>query len=326
MLAALGDGRAGMRSLVRYLKEFARAHLTAVRYPPGRMRFRDPMVHSDPRGILRLADRLGPVFKQWPGRHTTYVLGNRPARRFLAENEDKISGVSVNLTSIVPGGWIRQMRGETHQKYRRILLDGLDATPLLEHQDALRETIAAALDAIAAHDGSAESLAALTRQRLRDAARTIMIRLFLGVAENRPPFAELSRLYDRFGPDAPVPRIRRSHAEAYRAIRVLILEEAAKLRAESTAPFSSVLRRVVEQDALDETSLGQIIYMVEPSYFDTSSLWRWMLKILADNEATVEEMAPAFATGGETARRMARCDLLGMPAPGTGGSAVQACP
>ena len=124
MLAGSEVKRGAMRSLVLYLKEFARAHLTPVRYPPGLLHPRAPPVQSDQRALIKLAARLGPVFKQWaPGCHTTYIVGHRRARRFLAEHEDKISSISSDLAPIMPGGWIRQMRGETHRHYRRILLE-----------------------------------------------------------------------------------------------------------------------------------------------------------------------------------------------------------
>lgn len=292
-----------MRSLVRYLKEFARAHLTPVRYPPGLLRPRAPPVQSDQRALIKLAARLGPVFKQWAGRHTTYIVGHKRARRFLAEHEDKISSISVDLAPIVPGGWIRQMRGETHRHYRRILLEALQATLLAEHEAAIRAAIAGALGAVAAHPGPPEALAAFIRQQLRAAARSVMIRLFLGVPADDPLFPELSRLYDRFGPEAPVARVESGNAEAYRTIRTLMLQRVAAMR-ERPPAMMSALRAMVERDAVDDTSLGHVIFMVEPGYFDVCSLWRWVMKILADNPATVAEIAPVIAGGGEAAQRM----------------------
>ena len=119
----------------------------------------------------------------------------------------------------MPGGWIRQMRGETHRHYRRILLEALQATSLAEHEAAIRAAIAGALGAVAAHPGPPEALAAFIRQHLRAAARSVMVRLFLGVPADDPLFPELSRLYDRFGPEAPVARVESGNAEAYRTIR-----------------------------------------------------------------------------------------------------------
>ena len=88
-----------------------------------------------------------------------------------------------------------------------------------------------------------------------------MVRLFLGVPADDPLFPELSRLYDRFGPEAPVAWVESGNAEAYRTIRTLMLQRVAAMR-ERPPAMMSALRAMVERDAVDDTSLGHVIFMV----------------------------------------------------------------
>jgi cytochrome P450 len=53
------------------------------------------------------------------------------------------------------------------------------------------------------------------------------------------------------------------------------------------------LKLMVERNELDETALGNLIYMFESSHFDLYSLWRWIVKHLASNPEFITKVHDA---------------------------------
>ena len=47
---------------------------------------------------------------------------------------------------------------------------------------------------------------------------------------------------------------------------------------------------MVERNELDETALGNLIYMFEGSHFDLYSLWRWIVKHLVSNPDFIKKV------------------------------------
>ena len=295
--------------LFLHIRLLMRAAAKSARLPPGHLDPGDREMHTDRLYGLKRAQRLGPIFKTiWSGNYTTCVVGHDHARRLLASNEDSFPDATTDLTGLFPVGALRAMTGETHQKYRRLLIQALQATPFAAHEGAIRTWILDRLTALAkARAGSSTGSEAL-RASLREITTGIMIRLIYGIAPGTPDYLEFVRDYRQLGPDFPVKKIEPLHSEAFERIKARVqglIETIRRGPADSLAP--SYLKYLVGSGGLDETALGNFIWLFEPAHFDLYSLWRWILRFLASHP---EAMARVQAETGERCRKL--CEAIAL--------------
>src|SRR5262245_1554641 len=119
-----------------------RAWRYSTRLPPGKLDRLDRGMDTDQRYGMTCAAKYGPVFKAWwHGSYTTCIVGNARGRQLLADNEDSLAPKSIDLGMLIPSGWIRTMRGDTHQRCRRTLMQALRAAPVTAHAAELRGVI-----------------------------------------------------------------------------------------------------------------------------------------------------------------------------------------
>jgi hypothetical protein len=101
-----------------------------ARLPPGSLRPVQQEVNADQHFFMNRAKALGPIFKViLNGTYTTCVLGHERGMRLLAANEDRLPGLTIDLRRLFPIGALRQMTGDTHQRYRRLFNQAMHATP-----------------------------------------------------------------------------------------------------------------------------------------------------------------------------------------------------
>src|SRR5262249_46343936 len=170
------------------------------------------------------------------------------------------------------------MSGEDHRKYRRLFVQALQATPLAFHESAIRGWISNNLAVLAGDYVGTAIPGARFRSCLREMTTGIMLRILFGITPSDAEFPVFVRNYLRFGPDASVYNIAPDQAEAFFEIRNKVQRLADAIRRHSGDRMPSFLKLIVERDELDETALGNLIYMFEPSHFDLYSLWRWIVK------------------------------------------------
>jgi cytochrome P450 len=275
--------------VILHLRMLARAVVRSARLPPGRLDPDETGMHTDRLFAIKKAKELGPVFKAiWGGRYTTCVVGHTHARRLLASNENSFPDATIDLTGLFPIGALRGMTGESHQKYRRLFVQALQATPLALHEAAIRQWILERLRAMVPPGPASTIAGPALRAGLREITSGIMMRMIYGIAPDSPDYAELLREYRIFGPDAPVRKIEPVHAEAFARIKQKVQKFAEEIRRappESVPP--SFLKYLVGSGELDETALGNLMYLFEPSHFDLYSLWRWIVRFLAAHPQTV---------------------------------------
>ena len=270
----------------------ARFHLVALArnvkdwwdLPPGRLDPFDREMRFNQRYTLEKAARLGPIFKVWwNGGHTTCVVGHARARRLLLGEGNSLQGATIDLRSLFSVGHLRAMQGDTHRKYRRQFVEALNAVPCDVHEPALRECMRAGLDAMIGRSNRATIEREELRSCLRAITMNIMLRLLLSVTPQSREYDELIQNYRQFGPEAPVWTVRHSQRAAFTEIRRLVAHLADDIRRNPQGSCPSVLAHFVTHNELDETVLGNLIYMVEGSHFDLYSLWTWILQHLAAN-------------------------------------------
>ena len=251
--------------------------------PPGRL---DPSENSpatDQLFFLKKAKILGPIFKLIRhGGYMTCLVGHASAVEFLRAHEEALDGNAVDLRGLFPKGHIRAMKGEDHRRYRRLFVQALQATPLAFHEDAIRQWIFDKLSTLANDTATAVSGSQL-RLCLREIATGIMLRVLFGLTQSDSQFPVIVQNYRRFGPDAPTGWISPDQAEAFFEIQSQVQHLADAIRRNPHDQLPSFLKFMVEQDELDETALGNLIYALEGSHFDLYSLWRWIVKHVVSN-------------------------------------------
>jgi cytochrome P450 len=269
-----------------------RAMARRRRLPPGRLQPNDRGMFADQSFGLKRARALGPIFKtMWSYEYTTCVVGHERARRLLLANEACVPGKTIDLTGLFPLGSLRGMRGDDHQKYRRLLVQAMQATPFAAHEAAFRQDMLSGLASLAAGGEGSVVPGREARRCLRDIATAVMARTLFGITPDMPIYAALIADYRQFGPEAPVYSIGRDQIEAFGRIRQKILDHAGDIRrSPGSARQHSYLRYLVECDTLDEPVLGNLIYLLEATHFDVLSLWRWLLKYLVANPADMQRV------------------------------------
>jgi cytochrome P450 len=298
-----------LSAAVSGLRHALHARLCRTTLPPGRLDPLDRSMDLDQRYVLKAATRFGPVFKTWwYGRYTTCVVGHARGRRLVAENEDVLVPRSIDLSELIPMGWIRSMQGDVHQHYRRLFIRALQSVPVSAHAVEVRRIVRESLDALArAPRCTHEDI----RSALRRMTSTIMLRLLFGVAPGSQEFDELMRLYRRFGPEHPVGQIDTDTAAAFVEI-VEHIERLAQAMRNGAAgrEIPSALRQLVDSGSDDPTALGNLAYLFEPAHFDVYSLWHWILWHVAAHPHVAERIAAALTTSRSEAAGLIEAAVL----------------
>lgn len=250
-----------------------RAASRGLRMPPGEF---EPILETeqtDQRFLLERARRHGPVFKMLLNRnYTTCVVGHERGRRLITNHERDLPGMTVDLHPFCMHGALRGMPEETHRSYRRKLMQGIQATRLADHEDAVAVVLDDLVERLAAPARSGASL----RKLLRHAAAQVFLSILYGARPGSRAAEALEAAFLRFGPDAPVATIGESHAAAFREVLSHVNDLAENER--------SLVGRLRAAGDLDETLLVNVAYLFEPSHFDVYSLWHWVLDHLGSDE------------------------------------------
>jgi cytochrome P450 len=178
------------------------------------------------------------------------------------------------------------------------------------HEAEFRRIIRTELDGLAAARTGTETLA----ERLHSALDNISIRLLsltvLGIAPDALEFPALVSDYRRLGPDGYVAAVGPAQRDAYAAIRAVVLHVAAAMRTRDDGGYcDSVLARLVRNSAqeIDDTIIGNAIYMVERGRHDLRDLLRWIVKHLSDHPAVVADVRAICARPGADRRLSEAC-------------------
>ncbi len=131
----------------------------------------------------------------------------------------------------------------------------------------------------------------------------------LALRRRPTPIRNFKRHYQRFGPDAPPHAVEAAQREAFADIRTCIDGLRREIIAGS-ATSPSVLKHLVETKSDDDTALGNLIFLFEPSHFDVYSLWHWLLYYLAKNNHVADRIAEALAADRVEADKLVSAAIL----------------
>lgn len=262
--------------------------------------------------LLRLAEQHGPLFRAlYGGDLLVCVVGVGLGRRFLKEHAASLRPLAPRLEALFPKGFMRQMEGEDHREYRGALVRGLTALASDDMASDLEAITAAALDAYRWGPAAGPGAPQAYRNALSVIASSMLARLFFGAEPGSPLMGRLLGLYGRLGPDGFVWEIGADQKEAYGALRDT-LRGLQETRAASPSPAfaSSLLGRLSEAGPVDETLLGNLIYMVEAGRYDVHCLFRWLSHYGAENADWMDRIAAADRQNPDHADTLAEAFIL----------------
>lgn len=239
--------------------------------PPGPLIELDREERADRLILMKLASAYGPVFKAmaW-GELWVCITGLDRCARFIREHHERIRPTTIDITHLIPPGFLRQMKGAPHRAVRTPLIRALRDEQPARHRDAFVHIASQSLADYAARTPDAEAFIAA----LKVIATRSLIQLFFGAPPDSALGERLLAAFHELGPHGLVWRHGPRQIEAVHAIRNLVH---ADLR-DRPGETDGVVRRLHAAGALDDTALVHVIIMVEMGRYDLHGLFRWLAR------------------------------------------------
>ena len=277
------------------------------RLPPGSLSASCPFhARADDRFYLEQFRRHGPIFKLfWGSGHLKIcVVGLALGRRLLNRHRGAVRPATVDITALVPADYLRSMNPTAHRMYRRLFKFAFRGDLVAIWEPELRDLIARELARLADGTGADFSRARGLYATLDAIALRALLMMVFGVRSDDPLTANLVAAYHRLGPDGHVAVVDTQQKEAFHAIRNSVAQMLQAMRHADGARFGdSILKRLVASraESIDDTVIGNAIYMVERGHHDVRDLLRWILKYLGDHPSLATELRsdgadPAYRT------------------------------
>jgi len=261
--------------------------------PPGDLIEIERAERTDRRLLIQRASRYGPVWKGLAeGRLLVCVVGLPLGRRLLKAHAADLHPVTLQLQSLFPLGFLRQMEGEAHRQVRRAIVRGINALDLRGAEADLKVVAATGLQPLWQAGASARPSAAQYAAVLSAIASGMLLRVFFGAAPGSAAFERLMQGYARLGPHGLLWNIGEKQAQAFAALRDELRAQAAAHQRSADAQFGrGLFAQLLDAGPVDDTLLGNLIYMVEMGRYDLRGLLRWISKYAAENPAWLERIA-----------------------------------
>lgn len=272
---------------------------TGARRPPGNHDSLDDLEKSDRTAIARRSVELGPIFTGTSyGELTTCIVGLQLGRRFLQEHRDALDPITLDLTTLIPKGFLRRMQGTDHRDYRRSIVRAARALDNQMDASMAESVYRQQLDRLQLGAGDDSPRRSPLLDVASDAATAILVLLFFGAAPGSALFDELTAEYGRLGPYGLVWNLGPAQHTAYAALRDRLRieldrrhDETASMATMATMADGCILAQVAADGDVDDTMLGNLIYMVEMGRQDLQVFFRWLLSHAVDNRAAMERIA-----------------------------------
>jgi cytochrome P450 len=286
------------------------------RLPPGSLRaacLRNAT--TDDRFYLKHLRRHGPIFKLfWGSGHLKIcVVGFSLGRHLLNQHRGALRLVNTtDITSLVPAEYLRSMNPETHPKYRRLFKGAFRGDLAAARESELRGIFRCELARLADGVRMEPTAAAKLYSTLDSTVMSALLLLVLGVRTDSPIASALADWYRRLGPDGRVAMVGPEQAAAFHAIRTIVLQLVQSMEHDNSARIGdSILKRLVHagSDTIDETVIGNAIYMVERGRHDMRDLLRWVIKYLSDHPSLIAELRAGLANPQSNSRLAEACVL-----------------
>lgn len=280
----------GRRPWLAVSLAYGRALWRRHRLPPGDLLDIGELERGHRTLLIDRAARYGPVFKGLMERRLVVcVLGHSLGRRLLKEHAASLRAVSIELESLFPYGFMRGMEGDVHRNYRKTLVRGIAQLPLETYTPRFEAIADQALQAHGGNPGKCVPLHAWDTV-LEQIASSALITLFFGIGPGSVEHSRLLATYHQLGPNGVVWNLTPRQTQAYRTLSA----EVAALGAGG----GGLLGHLLEHDDVDETLIGNLIYMVELGRYDLRGLLRWISRYAIDTPGWLERIAVDCARPG----------------------------
>ena len=287
----------------------------SVPLPPGSLAAGRPHeAQADDRFFLKESARHGAIFKLFwgSGQLKTCVVGLSRGRRLLRQHRGALRLVNVtDITPLVPAEYLRSMSPELHPKYRSLFQRAFRSDLVAPREAELRGIMQGELSRLADTAMPVTPPARQLYSALDTIATKALLLTTLGVGPDSSIATELEQLYGRLGPDGRVAQVGPPQTAAFSAIHDAVEQQRQAITRDPHAPIGDcVLRRLMNADAaaVDETVIGNTIYMVERGRHDLRDLLRWIVKYLSDHPAVIAEIR--MSLGAPDRSRLAEASVL----------------
>ena len=263
--------------------------LSRYRLPPGKWVDLDAVEHANRRFLLEHAAAVGPIFKAcaWDACWVC-IVGIPQSRRLLKEHGKHLQPTTLQLKSLFPKGFLRQMQAAEHQRYRKALVHAIQSADIVNASAVtIWEQLAhAVLEHYLVTQQEAPNSPEPFIRTLDNIATGMLVHMFFGVRPDSAEYGELMQHYRRLGPFGLVWNVGEQQQQAFSDIRSCLLDMVARQQQPG-----GIIGCLSQGDELDDTLLGNLIYMVEMGRYDLYSLFRWLSKYAADYPDLMQRIA-----------------------------------
>ena len=246
--------------------------------PPGERIEIDIAERQDRQLLLDLAAEHGPIFKgTLENKLGICIVGLSLGKRFLKEHADNLQASNIDISRVVSGGFMRQMQGDVHRHYRRMLMAALLPDGFVVRDDLTRQSMSRLLNQYAdTGDYSSESW----QRTLNTLITELLIQVLLGFDPQSRQGQLIYDAYNKLGPYGLVWNLTEAQFSAFAQIRSLVERtiDAKEVNA------SCLLGRLLAQPDFDAAMLGNLIYMTEMGRYDMQTYFRWLSRYAALNQ------------------------------------------
>jgi cytochrome P450 len=264
--------------------------LSRYRLPPGDWIKLDKVERSNRRFLLEHVTEVGSMFKAiaWDT-FWVCVVGIPQCQRLLREHRDDLKPVTLELEMLFPKGFLRQMEAADHQHYRMALVRAILSSSKVDNGASWDEIATSGLSHYANLQQETEHSPETYIRSLDAIATGMLIQVFYGVSFNSIEYKELIRCYRKLGPYGLVCNIAEPQQQAFTEIHAFLVNLVKNKKCRN-----SIISYLHENDLLDDTMLGNLIYMVEMGRYDLYSLFRWISKYAANYPDLLKSASPSL--------------------------------
>lgn len=276
------------RLYLEVARAYGRSWWSRRALPPGDLVAIDHLERANRTLLIERAASFGHIFKGlMEDRLAICVLGHGLGRRLLKEHAASLRPVSIEIGSLVPNGFMRQMDGECHRQYRRALVQGINAIDFPALVPNIDSIVLEGLAAYAA-DGPRQSERGAWNDMLSSISIDLLIHTVFGLQPGSSAFMELKTGYFRLGPHGVAWTISDRQVEAFGDLSCQVRKH---LSGHETVDPACLLAGLGNSALIDETLLGNLIYMVELGRYDLRGLLRWVSKYAAEHPSWLARIA-----------------------------------
>lgn len=253
--------------------------------PPGRLENLPNQVRKNQKYLLENFEKYGDIFKVRKNEKLVICLLGLPlCHRLVHKHGEQLQADTFSLKPLIPKGFLREMEGKDHKKYRSIILRALQTDILESNRDYYTSRIRQIMDGYSRNPAQPAPPRESYENVLRSLLRSIFFNVFFGARKHTPLFDRLEAAYNTLMIDDKPWFFGIRQKQSFLDLKRVWLELLKNEKFDQAPDFhKSILGRVHAAGAVDDNSLGQILVMVQTGSYDLLNFLVWLTKYAADN-------------------------------------------